>query len=446
MIAPSLRRRLLALVLSLVGAVWLATAALTFFDVRHELDELLDGHLAQAAALLVVQQAAHFDDEDEEAPEAPLLHPYAPKVAFQVFHEGRLVRRSANAPVQAMVGPGRPRRGGFATVRLGGEPWRVFAAQGAERDVQVLVGESLHSRGAILWAVLRGTLWPLAVGLPLLALAVWWAVHGGLRPLRRLGRELASRPPTALSPVSIDGTPAEMRPMLDALNGLFVRIGALIEGERRFTADAAHELRTPIAAVRAQAQVALGAGDDTERRHALQQLIAGCDRATRLVEQLLVLARLESVGEAGQDGCDVVAVARGLLAGLAPTAAARGQTVGLDAPPACRWPVSETLLQVLLRNLLDNALRYSPSGAELRVTIDGEGALAVEDSGPGLDAAAIARLGQRFFRADPAGAPGSGLGWSIVRRIAEHEHLALQVDRSPALRGLRVQLRPAQNS
>jgi two-component system, OmpR family, sensor histidine kinase QseC len=335
---------------------------------------------------------------------------------------------------------------GFATVRLGGEPWRVFATRGAEHDVQVYVGESLHSRGAILMAVLRGTLWPLAVGLPLLALAVGWAVHGGLRPLHRLGRELSARAPAALSPVSVDGAPAEMRPMLDALNGLFTRIAALVEGERRFTADAAHELRTPIAAIRAQAQVALGANDELERRHALQQLMAGCDRATRLVAQLLVLARLESTPDGAHRHGDVVAVARRLLAECAPAAAARHQTVALEAPATRAWPVDETLMSVLLRNLLDNALRYGAEGAELRVTVAADGPLTIEDSGPGLDDAAIARLGQRFFRSDPSGPPGSGLGWSIVRRIAEREALDLRVDRSPDLGGLRVQLQPRQKS
>lgn len=441
--APSLQRRLLALVTGFVLLVWVAIAGLTFLDVRQELDELLDGHLAQAAALLVVQQAGRFEDDDGEAPDAPLLHRYAPQVAFQVFHEGRLVLRSANAPVVPLVAPERHFREGFTKVRLDGEPWRIFAAHGAERDVQVYVGERLHSRGAILWAVLHGTLWPLLVGLPVLALAVWWGVRRGLAPMQRLAQELAGRAPQALEPVAVDGAPAEMQGAVRALNGLFERIGALIDGERRFTADAAHELRTPIAAIRAQAQVALGATDEAGRRHALQSVLAGCDRATRLVEQLLALARVESTGAAAPGPHpELGALARQVLAELAPAAAARGQTLALEAPRPATVAANETLLAALLRNLVDNASRYAGAGAQLRVNVAADGpVLTVEDSGPGLDEADRARLGERFFRVAGSGGSGSGLGWSIVRRIAALHHIDIALDASPDLGGLRVTLR-----
>ncbi|RVT51508.1 ATP-binding protein [Rubrivivax albus] len=451
MSTPSLSRRLLVLVMALVGLTWIGAAVYTWIDVRHELDELFDGHLAQAAALLVVQAADFHEDDDDEVPESPVLHRYAPRVAFQVFHEDRLVRRSANAPVQPMVAAGARTDHGFARVRISGEPWRVFVARGAEQDVRVYVGEHEHARGAVLRAVLRGTLWPLALALPVLALAVAWGVHGGLAPLRRLGRTLAARVPGDVSPVGTPDAPAEMRPMLDALDGLFTRIATLIDGERRFTADAAHELRTPIAAIRAQAQVVLGAQDDAERRHALQSVLAGCDRATRLVAQLLALARVESTAAARADGTptDLAALARRTVADLAPAALARQQTLGLESPAACPVPADETLLGVLLRNLVDNALRYSPPGAEVRVSVAAGGTLTVEDGGPGLDADARVHLGQRFYRADTAaasGAAGSGLGWSIVRRIAERERLLVDVDTSPALGGLRVRVTPRQNS
>ena len=152
----SLQGRLLVLVVGLVAAVWLGTAAMTWVDVRHELDELLDGHLAQAAALLVAQQAREVED-DAQGIDAPSLHRYAPKVAFQVFHEGRLALRSANAPARPMVEAGERFQSGFKTVQIGGTAWRVFAARGGERDVQVYVGEQVDSRASILWAILRST-------------------------------------------------------------------------------------------------------------------------------------------------------------------------------------------------------------------------------------------------------------------------------------------------
>ena len=449
----SLQGRLLALVLVLVAVVWAGAALKTWRDARHELDELLDGHLAQAAALLVVQQAGrlggddaggHDDEAHERLPDAPTLHRYAPRVAFQVFHEGRLVTRSALAPAEPMLAGGEG-QDGFATVTLGSERWRVFAARGAAHDVRVIVGESAGSREDILRAVLGGMLWPLLPALPLLGLAVWWAVRQGTEPLRRLGQALAARRPEALQPVSLPGAPREMQPLVEALNGLFGRIDRLLQAERRFTADAAHELRTPIAAIRTQAQVALAEGDDALRRHALASVMAGCDRATRLVEQLLTLARLEADGRAPESGrADLAAVAWRMLAEVAAAALARRQEIGLDDGGPCPVAADETLLAVLVRNLVDNAVRYAPAGASVQVAVRREGAqvvLQVDDGGPGLAEADLARLGERFFRVPGSAAPGSGLGWSVVRRIAEVQGAALEAGRSPSLGGLRVTVR-----
>ncbi|MBL8350213.1 MAG: two-component sensor histidine kinase [Burkholderiaceae bacterium] len=469
----SLQGRLLAGLIAAVVLVWLATAMTTWVDVRDELDELLDGHLAQAAALLVVQQAREFEDDDHPL-DAPQLHRYAPQVAFQVFHEGRLAMRSANAPVAPMVAleatraarpshddedehrsrrqrkdEARDRRTagfdlGYHKVQIAGTGWRVFVAQGAERDVRVLVGERQASRDDILWAVLRGTLWPMALALPLLALGIWAVVRLGTAPLRSLGQTLAARDPQALAPVEVADAPAEMQPMLAALNRLFERITAMVEAERRFTADAAHELRTPIAAIRAQAQVALAEADAGARAHALRATLAGCDRATRLVEQMLTLSRLEAGAAPALAAVDLAAVARRVAAELAPRAIERGQTLSLEADTPQPVRGDETLLAVLLRNLIDNALRYSPAGAEVQVgvTTDAAGVrLQVQDSGPGLAEADRRRLGERFFRVLGSDEAGSGLGWSIVRRIAAVHGATVVVDRSAVLGGLAVSVR-----
>jgi two-component system sensor histidine kinase QseC len=454
----SLQGRLLALVLVLVAAVWAGTAALTWFDAREEIDELLDGHLAQAAALLVAQQVRELGEEhgrgrggrdddddhdrDDRGVDAPALHRYAPPVAFQVFHEGRLALRSANAPAFPMATDPRGLRSGFATVAIDGQDWRVFAARGAERDVQVYVGERADSRAAILRAVLRSTLWPMALALPLLALGAGWAVYRGLAPLRRLGHALAARRAAELQPVTLGDTPAEVAPVLAALNGLFERVRALLDAERRFTADAAHELRTPIAAIRAQAQVALGEADDARRRQALAQTLAGCDRAARLVDQLLTLARLEAAEAPPLQVVDLGALARSVLGDAAPAGIAKGQSLSLDATPQAFVRGDATLLAVLVRNLVDNAVRYSPPGARIEVRVAREDAgvvLSVEDSGPGLSPRDLARLGERFFRVVGSGETGSGLGWSIVRRIAAVHGGALQAQRSTRLGGLAVQ-------
>lgn len=438
----SLQGRLLAMVLTVVVGVWLVTAVMTWFDVSHELDELLDGHLAQAAALLVVQQAQEIDDDDRGI-DAPTLHRYAPKVAFQVFHEGQLALRSANAPVAPMVGTKKHFKNGFETLQIEGNTWRVFAAAGAERDVQVYVGEQTSSRDSILWAVLRSTLWPMAMALPLLAVALWWAVYRGVSPIRRLGRALAERQALALNPVRLDDAPSEMAPMVDALNGLFERIGTLLESERRFTADAAHELRTPIAAIRVQAQVALGEADDARRRHALLSTLDGCDRATRLVEQLLTLSRLEATAVPAMAAVDLSALTQRIVADLAPKAIGKKQALEFEAAEPCRIPGNETLLTVLVRNLVDNAVRYSPPSARIKVAVEqreGQVVLSVEDSGPGLAEAERQRLGERFFRVMGSLESGSGLGWSIVRRIAAVHQMDVQVAPSAELGGLAVRV------
>ena len=446
----SLQARVLALVLASVTAVWLAAAAITWGEARDELDELLDGHLAQAAALLIVRQVDDIEDlEDDAGIDAPTLHRHAPKVAFQIFHEGRLVARSANAPAAPMS----MLRSGFATPSIDGERWRVFAAHGRERDVQVYVGEELASRDSILEGLLTGLVGPMLVALPLMALLLWWSVRRGLLPLRRLGRAIAAREPSALQPLPADtageDTPAEIAPLVSALNDLFARIAALLESERRFTADAAHELRTPIAAIRAQAQVAQVAGhDDAARAQALAATLAGCDRATRLVEQLLTLARLESSEQGPRDAVDLAAVAREVLAEMAPAALARGQSIELDVDRGAEGPLpvrgSATLLAVLLRNLADNALRYGGDGVRVVVSLAREGGtvlLGVDDSGPGLDDEQRSHLGERFYRVLGNAAPGSGLGWSIVRRIAAVHGAQVQTDRSAALGGLAVRVR-----
>jgi two-component system sensor histidine kinase QseC len=439
----SLQGRLLVLVLAVVVSVWLATAVMTWFDASHELDELLDGHLAQAAALLVVQQAQQIEADDDDVIDAPNLHRYAPQVAFQVFHEGRLALRSANAPIEPMIDANQRFKSGFRTVQIKREAWRVFAAYGAERDVQVYMGEQTRSRNAILWAVLRSTLWPMAMALPLLAVALWWAVYRGVSPIRQLGHDLAARQALSLNPLTLDDAPSEMVPMVDALNGLFARIGVLLESERRFTADAAHELRTPIAAIRMQAQVAMGEADDAARRHALLATLDGCDRATRLVEQLLTLSRLEASAMPAMAAVDLGALARQVVADLAPKAVGKNQTLEFEATEPCRIPGNETLLGVLVRNLVDNAVRYSPPSARIKVAVErqqGQVVLTVQDSGPGLAEAERQRLGERFFRALGSLESGSGLGWSIVRRIAAVHRMDVQVAPSAELGGLAVRV------
>jgi two-component system sensor histidine kinase QseC len=352
--------------------------------------------------------------------------------------------RSANSPRAPLWETGANFKSGFANVQIAGSQWRVFATYGAENDVQVYVGEEMESRTSILSAVLRSTLYPMAVALPLLALVLWWAVRRSLQPLHQLGSTLAQRRPDALQALEMDDVPSEMAPMVRALNGLFERIGVLLESERRFTADASHELRTPIAAIRAQAQVALGAAEDASRRTALHNTLLGCDRAIHLVEQLLTLSRLDASAAPPMARLDLAALARQVVAEAAAPAISKSQVLEFDGPAPCAMQGNEALLSILIRNLVDNAVRYSPSGATIQVSVreaQGQVTLAVQDSGPGMSDTDRARLGERFFRVTGNAEPGSGLGWSIVQRIAAVHRLTLLVQRCALLGGLSVSIK-----
>ncbi|KQV52642.1 hypothetical protein ASC95_07395 [Pelomonas sp. Root1217] len=437
----SLQARLLAGVLAVALGIGGLTAALALRQAEHELDELLDAHLTQAAALLVVQHSRKLAHDDDMVLDAPSLHRYAPRAVFQVFHEGRLALRSSQAPIEPMA----PLADGFHAVTRGDVGWRVFVTHGASADVTVLVGESESARQEILWAMLGPLLGLGAAALVLMLLLAVAVLRWGLAPLRRLRTELATRQPDQLASLALADMPAELAPLLGTLNALFARIEALLQGERRLTADAAHELRTPIAAIRVQAQVAQGARDGAERAQALAATLAGCDRAARLVDQLLMLARLEAAAAPPRAPLDLAALARQAVADAAESPQQRGHALALDA----RGPVpargDPLLTQVLLRNLLDNALRYSPPGSPVTLSVDattGGWQLCVEDGGPGLDEGGLARLGQRFQRGAEATSSGSGLGWSIVLRIAALQGWGVSADRSPTLGGLRVRLAP----
>lgn len=440
--ALSMRTRLLALLLGGMVLVWSAAALLTWRDAAHELDELLDAHLAQTAALLLARQEHLDHDDDDDRPlRTESLHRYAPRVAVQVFHDGRLVLRTANVGRAPMAERGRT---GYSVATLDEARWRVFVASGDD-DVVVIVGEQTASREDILRAVLRSVLWPLLLALPLLGIAAAWAVHRGLAPLRALGDVLARRAPGDAGPLAMPAAPVELDAPLAALDSLLARVERLLVSERRFTADAAHELRTPIAALRAQAEAALGARDAAERDAALEAVRAGTMRAARLVEQMLTLSRLDAGAQLELVPIDVAALTRQVMADLAPAALLRDQELSLDdvTPPPMR--ADETLLALLLRNLVDNAIRHAPDGARIRVIVDrsedGRGRWTIADSGAGLPPDALVRLGERFYRGAPGASEGSGLGWSIVRRCAEVLSIDIDIGRSGELGGLEVMLR-----
>jgi two-component system, OmpR family, sensor histidine kinase QseC len=413
----SIRRELLWVLLTSVAVTWVATTVVSYLDTRHEIDELLDAHLAQSASLLIAR-AGH--DWDEIVEHAPQLHRYGRGVAFQLWEKGTILRlHSANAP----NGRFSDKSEGFSNVVVDGVRWRVFSAWNDKRRYLVQVGEPLKPRDEIVATMAKNMLFPLLIALPALGLVIWFGINRATRPLQLLNRQVAHRAPDNLAALQLASAPAEVAPLVSSLNRLFERVRASMDNERRFTADAAHELRTPLAALRAQAQVARGSIDNNERDRALDNVISGCDRASHLIDQLLTLARLEPERfQARREPCDLRGVARLVIAELVPSAHARRIEIELHDGPSVAVAGDTRLLGILLRNLVDNAVRYSPPGTAVgvRAGTDGRSAfLSVTDEGPGVAADERAQLGQRFHRLVGTQAPGTGLGLSIAKRIAE---------------------------
>ena len=421
----SLKQRLLALVLTAITLVWLGATAFTYYDAREEFDEVLDAHLAQAAALLVVQASHDLDELETE--HTPLLHKYARRVAFQVWEKGRILRlHSANAPQQPLASIER----GFSDSTIDGQRWRVFGTWNESGEYLIYVAERTKEREELARDIASNLLYPLWFSLPLLALLLWVAVMRGLRPLDKLAREVEQREPDNLSALDASSAPREVVPLIERLNRLFVRIDASMQKERRFTADAAHELRTPVAAIKAQVQVARTASGEAERIHALDNAILGCDRAAHLIDQLLTLARIDTLGDEVTEPCQLRDIAAEVIAAIAP--AALGQDVRLELTEGDEVTVrgNPALLQILLRNLIDNAVRHTRLGTSVRINISnerGQYCLSVTDNGPGISEPELARVAERFYRPLGTSASGSGLGLSIVKRIAEIHAASLQL-------------------
>jgi two-component system sensor histidine kinase QseC len=442
---PSLRRQLRGTLLAVASLAWLVAAVATWFDAAREIGSLLDAHLAQSARLLIAQSAHELEEVDFE--DLRELAPYGQQVAFQVWDEdGRLVLRSADAP-EARFAP--TLEDGLADAEVAGERWRVFSGRDRRGRALVQVAERHAVRDRIASKVALNALWPMLVMLPVLALALGWIVGRALRPLERLGAEVARRDPQTLAPLPLAGVPEEAAPLLARLNELFGRVRESLEQERRFTANAAHELRNPLAALRAQAEVARAGGDPVRSAAALDQVIVACDRLARLVDQLLQLARVESQ-VAAREPVPLAEIARDVVATLAPAAVDAGNDLGLVVESPAVVPGNRSLLEALLRNLVDNALRHggatrSQGAAPLHVTVrvaasGGDAHLVVEDDGAGVAPEHLSRLGARFERPTGTVASGSGLGLALARRIAEVHGGRLTLEPGADGRGLRATL------
>ena len=473
----SLSRRLLIGLILVTFAYWSGIAWLTVRDSVDEVYELFDAHLAQTALALL-----RVTDPDENDPVvipnkalAPALHEifstwpelperlpkdrpgatpvvtesthalhadYEKSLRYQVWSgDGSLLLRSANAPMLAMTA----QDGYSETTDAQGRLWRHYGVWDSHRDFRILVSEAHELRNRLVRNIALHVVSPLAFGLPVLILLFWFSIKRGLDPLGVLTHEIEARKPDNLMHLDAANAPREVRPMVLALNDLLRRMSHSLEGERRFTANAAHELRTPLAAIKAQLYTARVAESEEERQIAMTQLQRAVERAIRLVSQLLVLARLDPE-QALPDvqNVNLGGVAESVCAELAPLALQRDQTLELhvepDLPPL---PGNADLLAMLLCNLVDNAVRYTQRGGHICIDVKrGLAGLALQvcDNGPGIAPAQRERVFDRFYRIAAQDQPGTGLGLAICKRIAELHRTFITLADGPNGQGIQASI------
>ena len=431
----SLRTRLLGFLLLAVLVTALVQGTVAYRTARAEADDIFDYHMQQMAMSLragipVGPEASGLppgDDDDFD-------------FVVQVWTTDglRIFRSTAHSELPTRVVLG------FSNVAAHGSTYRVFSMQSHSQVIQV--AQDMAVRGAMARSLALRTVAPIALLAPLLMLVVWIVVSGSLAPVARVQRQLAARQADDLAEVSEAGLPEEVRPLVHELNLLFGRVRQAFDAQQNFVADAAHELRSPLAALRLQALGLQRAPDDAARELAVQRLTAGIDRATRLVEQLLVLARHQANLHTGQkpQALSLAGLARSVVSEMAGTAHASKVDVGVGEAQEGRIDGYPDALRILLRNLMDNAVNHTPPGTRVDVSVrrdDDALVLTVEDSGPGIPEDELARVLDRFYRVAGTQGRGSGLGLSIVSAIAELHGAALRLDRSPGLGGLRVKLR-----
>ncbi len=430
----SIRARLLAWILATLAFGALVMGAAAYRNVLHEAETLFDYQLRQMALSL--------RDQGEMGPaQAGALADTEFDFVIQIWTvDGRAIyasRAHTELPARAVLG--------FADVAVGDKTWRAFSVATPDRVIQVAQPQQIRRRIAA-EAALRSVL-PLVAVAPLMAAAVWWLVALAFRPLQRVADNVLTRDADSLAPLPLDRLPDEVTPLVQALNSLLQRLATAFGAQRAFVADAAHELRSPLTALRLQIGQLRRSPDETSLAAALDALSAGVERAVRLVEQLLTLARSEPGAPVGSlETIDLAELVRQGVADTVPFAVSRGSELELDAEAGVRIDGDRAALAALVRNLADNAVRYAPPGARVQVAVGRDGdapTLVVDDAGPGIPPAERERVFDRFYRRDTGGqdgaTQGTGLGLAIVRSIAERHAAQVTLGDSP-LGGLRVKV------
>jgi len=435
-VITSIRRQLLIWLLVGLLAATLAAAFAVYTRARSEAAELFDYQLQVMAAAFPHGGFGRPPSDDAHAAGADV-------VVVQIWNQSgaQLYWSRPGSPILQRV------EFGFSTVATPRGDWRVFNTLIDGNIVQV--SQPMRARRELAAGLALRTMLPLLVLLPLLVGLIWITVSRGLKPLNEVAAALGRRSEDALEPLPVRRVPEEVKPLVTALNDLLARLGRARNLQKSFIADAAHELRTPLTAVSLQIQIAERASTDAERAAAFAQLKAGADRAGRLVQQLLTLARSEpGAAERPLTAVDLTEIARAAVAEHAPIAAAKGVELGLSAHSAVTATGDPDALRTLLANLIDNAVNYTPPAGAVDVSVtvnDGHAQWIVTDNGPGIPPTERERVFDRFHRLEAGGARGSGLGLAIVQQIAQRHRAKIRLDDGPDGRGLAVTVRFPKN-
>ncbi|MCA8298067.1 hypothetical protein LGN19_30180 [Burkholderia sp. AU30198] len=437
MISRSIRRRVSSMALGCVTVVWLVAVFGGFRHATREIGEWEDARLVEYASLLVNLSPADLDRFARLPPDARIelgrgnasAGPETdgdrlPRdVLFEVRDaQGHVVASSLPAEAVGLPDTRNP-RGTPEMIVVRGASWRTHTLRDDASGRWIRVMEIANTRSDLATGIARGIVLPLIVALPVLALLLWYLIGRGLAPLKTLSTLIGARDARSLEPLGIATVPDEVRTLVDAIDRLLARLRQSIVRERAFTSDAAHELKTPLAAIKIQAQVAIATNDPARKQLAMQRVVQGVDRSARLAEQLLLLARLD---EYERIPTRTVVVRELVDAAIdRHLAKASDKTIDLVAGTAAGRAIEADpiLIGILLDNLVDNAIKYGRQGGRIEIGVHDDGArqrIVVRDDGPGVAPGEHERLGDRFYRGSGAQSPGSGLGLSIVTRIAQY--------------------------
>lgn len=366
---------------------------------------------------------------------------YLDKFNFQIWKNHQLLLHSSGAPTIPLF----TEQEGFSDKVMDNQEWRVFTTTTKRTHIHTVLAERYDTRNELGQRIALDDIYIMLLTFPLSGVLIWIIIGKGLSSINRVTQEVANRAPSHLEPVNIKALPEEIKPLIDELNTLFARLKEAFEREKRFAADAAHELRTPLAALKAQAQVALNTNNIDEKNIALQKVIASVNRNTHIVQQLLTMSRLLSNETEGNDldKVNLTKITREVLVMLAPTAIQKQIELEFDDSSVHEFLGHPTAISILVRNLVDNAIRYSPLEGRVQVRVyqeKKEVILEIQDTGPGIPEELRNRVFERFFRALGNESPGSGLGLAIAQQIIALHQARIILDTPSSGVGLLVRV------